>query len=84
MFVLGFILSRQLGSLSQEATEGCASLISSRKVNISLLGSEWASTKGGLSTFHRELAIHLAKNDNYVKVSMYLPQCSKEDKRSSR
>ena len=47
-----------------------------------MLGSEWGSTKGGLSTFNRELAIHLAKNDN-VEVSMYLPQCSEKDKRAA-
>ena len=66
--------------MSQEATEGCTSLISSRQLKVTLLGSEWGSAKGGLSTFNRELAIHLAKNDN-VEVSMYLPQCSEEDKR---
>ena len=54
-------------------------MISSKKLNVTFLGSEWGSTKGGLSTFNRELAIHLAKNDN-VDVSMYLPQCSEEDK----
>ena len=65
--------------MSQEVTESYESLISSRKLNVTLLGSEWGSTKGGLSTFNRELAIHLAKNDN-VEVSMYLPQCSEKDK----
>ena len=34
------------------------------------------------STFNRELAIHLAKNDN-VEVSMCLPQCSEKDKRAA-
>ena len=68
--------------MSQEATEGYASLISSRKLNVSLLGSEWGSSKGGLSTFNRELAIQLAKNAN-VEVRMYLPQCSEEDKRAA-
>ena len=68
--------------MSQEVTEGYESLISSRKLNVTLLGSEWGSTKGGLSTFNRELAIHLAKNDN-VEVSMYLPQCSEKDKRAA-
>ena len=68
--------------MSQQATEVCTSLTSSRKLNVTLLGSEWGSTKGGLSTFNRELAIHLANND-YVEVSMYLPQCSEEDKRAA-
>ncbi|XP_074627735.1 D-inositol 3-phosphate glycosyltransferase-like isoform X3 [Acropora palmata] len=70
------------GSLSQEATEGCASFISRRKLNVTLLGSEWGSSKGGLSTLNRELAIQLAKNTN-VEVSMYLPLCSEEDKRAA-
>ena len=57
-------------------------MISSRKLNVTLLGSEWGSTKGGLSTFNRELAIQLAKNDN-VEVTMYLPCYSDEDKRAA-
>ena len=68
--------------MSQEATEDCASLISSRKLHVTLLGSEWGSSKGGLSTFNRELAIQLAKNAN-VEVRMYLPQCTEEDKRAA-
>ena len=47
-----------------------------------MLSCEWGSTKGGLSTFNRELAIHLAKNDN-VEVSMYLALCSEEDEREA-
>ncbi|XP_015749378.1 PREDICTED: uncharacterized protein LOC107329155 [Acropora digitifera] len=72
------------GSFSQEATGGCASasLISSRKLKVTLLSYEWGSTKGGLSTINRELAIQLAKNDN-VEVSMYLPLYSEEDERAA-
>ena len=70
------------GSLSQAATEGCASLISRRKLKVTLLSYEWGSTNGGLSTINRELAIQLAKNDN-VEVSMYLPLCSEEDERAA-
>ena len=44
------------------------------------MSSEWQSTKGGLLTINRELAIQLAKHHN-VEVSVYLPQCSEEDKR---
>ena len=68
--------------LSQEATEDCTSLVSRRKLKVTLLGSEWGSTKGGLSSFNREFAIQLAKNDN-VEVSMYLPLCSEEDERAA-
>ena len=48
-------------------------------MRITLLSSEWKSTKGGLSTINRVLAIQLAKHPG-VEVSVYLPQCSKEDK----
>ena len=51
-----------------------------RTLKVTLLSSEWRSTKGGLSTISRELAIQLAKHPN-VEVSVYLPQCSEEDKR---
>ena len=47
---------------------------------MTLLSSEWRSTKGGLSTINRELAIQLAKHPS-MEVSVYLPQCSEEDKR---
>ena len=47
-----------------------------------MLSYEWGSTKGGLSTINRELAIQLAKNDN-VEVTMYLPLCSEEDERAA-
>ena len=47
---------------------------------MTLLSSEWRSTKGGLSTINRELAIQLAKFPD-VQVSVYLPECSEEDKR---
>ena len=49
---------------------------------MTLLSSEWRSTKGGLSTINRELAIQLAKHPS-VEVSVYLPQCSEEDKRAA-
>ncbi|XP_044170452.1 LOW QUALITY PROTEIN: uncharacterized protein LOC122947404 [Acropora millepora] len=82
MSTLGSSFPGASGSFSQEATKGCASLISSRKLKVTLLSSEWGSTKGGLSTINRELAIQLAKNDN-VEVSMYLPLCSEEDERAA-
>ena len=46
---------------------------------MTLLSSEWRSTKGGLSTINRELAIQLATFQR-VQVSVYLPECSEEDK----
>ena len=67
-------------STSQEDHEIDSGTTSSRKLRVTFLSSEWRSTKGGLSTINRELAIQLAKHPR-VEVSVYLPQCSEEDKR---
>ena len=67
-------------STSQEAHASNSESTSSRILRVTLLSSEWRSTKGGLSTINRELAIQLAKHPS-VEVSVYLPQCSEEDKR---
>ena len=66
-------------STSQDDHESNLGSTSSRKLNVTLLSSEWRSTKGGLSTLNRELAIQLAKHPS-VEVSVYLPQCSERDK----
>ena len=63
----------------EEAPEGCSTSSFSGKLEVTLLSTEWGSTKGGLSTINRELAIQLAKNDN-VEVSMYLPSFTDKDK----
>ena len=70
-------------STSQEDHERNSGSTSSRKLRVTLLSSEWRSTKGGLSTINRELAIQLAKHPS-VEVSVYLPQCSEEDKQVAR
>ena len=49
-------------------------------LDVTLLSSEWNSTKGGFSTINRELAVQLAKHPD-VEVSVFLPQCSEEDKK---
>ena len=67
-------------STSQEDHDSIPGCTSSRKLRVTLLSSEWRSTKGGLSTINRELAIQLAKHPS-VEVSVYLPECSEEDKR---
>ncbi|XP_044164440.1 uncharacterized protein LOC122948545 [Acropora millepora] len=56
----------------------------SQTLNITLLGSEWKSLKGGLSTFNRELAIYLSQIQN-VRVSLLVPEgaCDDEDKREA-
>ena len=56
----------------------------SQTLNITLLGSEWKSSKGGLSTLNRELAIYLSQIQN-VRVSLFVPEgaCDDEDKREA-
>ncbi|XP_067040083.1 protein NLRC3-like [Acropora muricata] len=54
----------------------------SSKLQVTILASEWGSSKGGLSTINRELAIQLAKFA-CVKVTFFLPKCSDEDKKAA-
>jgi len=49
-------------------------------LTVTLLSTEWKSSKRGLSTISRELAIQLAKHLD-VEVYVYLPKCSEEDKK---
>ena len=50
-------------------------------LHVTLLGGEWSSSAGGLSTINRELAIHLS-NHSAVKVSLLVPEgaCNYEEK----
>ena len=54
----------------------------SRKVKVTILASEWGSSKGELSTINSELAIQLAKCHE-VEITFFLPQCSQEDKEAA-
>ena len=54
----------------------------SSKFQVTILASEWGSSKGGLSTINRELAIQLAKFSS-LEVTFFLPKCSDEDKRAA-
>ena len=51
-------------------------------LSVTLLASEWDSSKGGLSTVNRELATELAQ-DEQVNVTLLVPQysCSEQGKR---
>ena len=49
------------------------------KVKVTILASEWGSSKGGLSTLNRELAIQLAKLPE-VEITFFLPRCSEGEK----
>ena len=56
---------------------------SSSELNVLFLASEWRSSKGGLSTINRELAINLASHHREVHVTFFVPRCSEEDKKSA-
>ena len=54
-----------------------------RTIKVTILASEWGSSKGGLSTINRELAIQLAKFPN-VEVTFFLPKCSHKSKKEAQ
>ena len=54
----------------------------SRKLQITILASEWGSSNGVLSTTIREFAIQLAKHD-CVNVNLFMPKCSETDKKAA-
>ncbi|XP_068720690.1 uncharacterized protein [Montipora capricornis] len=58
---------------------------SKEALDVTLLGSEWNSSSGGLSTLNRELAIHLSQQPN-VRVAMLVPEgaCKDEDKKAAQ
>ncbi|XP_068687496.1 ankyrin-2-like [Montipora foliosa] len=71
------------GGVSVEAQEISAQ--SKEALDITLLGSEWNSSAGGLSTLNRELAIHLSQQPN-VRVSVLVPEgsCKDDDKKAAQ
>ena len=56
-----------------------------KTLKVALLASEWNSTRGGLSTINRHLAILMAKRSE-VEVTLLVPQsaCSEEEKRAAQ
>ena len=55
-----------------------------KTLKVTLLASEWNSSRGGLSTINRHLAILMAKRSE-VEVTLLVPQfaCSEEEKRDA-
>lgn len=60
--------------------------VTERALHVILLGTEWRSTKGGLSTINRELAKQLSLNSDVSEVILLVPQsaCSEDDKEEAR
>ena len=51
-------------------------------LRVTLVGDEWGSSKGGLSTLNRELAKHLARQPG-VEVTLLLPHYSEREKQEA-
>ncbi|XP_078383044.1 uncharacterized protein LOC144665651 [Oculina patagonica] len=58
---------------SQVVPEQQGPLCTAAALKVTLLGDEWSSSAGGLSTLNRELAIHLAKQPR-VDVTFFVPE----------
>ena len=71
--------------MSQDVAEPNAHSSTDAKLNVTLLGSEWTSSAGGLSTLNRELAIHLSQHPK-VEVSLLVPEgaCKDKDTREAK
>ena len=55
------------------------------RINVLFLCDEWKSSKGGLSTFNRELAVNLAKSSSErIIVHCYVPQSDELDIEDAR
>lgn len=53
--------------------------------NVMFVCEEWKSTKGGLSTFNRELAVNLVKNSREkMKIYCYVAQSDESDREDAR
>ena len=61
--------SASLEFQEQDQPDSCS------KVKVTILASEWGSTKGGLSTLSREIALQLARLPE-VQITVFLPRCS--------
>ena len=72
-----FLMASNVSRLEEHDTSHGSS-----KVLITILASEWGSSKGGLSTMNRELAIQLAKF-SCLEVTFFLPKCSYKDKKAA-
>ena len=68
-------------TIPQNASGQSSLSSTSKTLYVTLLGDEWSSSAGGLSTINRELGIHLSQHPG-VKVSLLCPEraCINEEK----
>ena len=71
--------------MTREAPRQKECISSGETLNVTLVGSEWKSKAGGMSTFNRELAIYLSQHPE-VEVSLLVPEghCTDRDKREAQ
>ena len=77
--------SSKVAAKSHDEASEINPMKSATALKVTLLGSEWSSSMGGLSTINRQLAILLAKHSE-VEVTLLVPQlaCSEEERRMAR
>ena len=68
--------------LQESATDGRSASFVRRPLRITLVGGEWESSKGGLSTLNRELAKNLARQPE-VEVTILLPKYTELEKQEA-
>ncbi len=55
-----------------------------RDIDVLFICDEWGSSRGGLSTFNREFAVHLAKaSSEHLKIHCYVCSSSEEDRQDA-
>ena len=81
-FFLQSLSSSNVAARSHDEASEINSMKSTTVLKVTLLGSEWSSSMGGLSTINRQLAILLAKHSE-VDVTLLVPQfaCSDDERR---
>ena len=84
-FFLQGLSSSNLAARSHDEASEINPMKSATALKVTLLGSEWSSSMGGLSTINRQLAILLATHSE-VDVTLLVPQfaCSEEERRMAR
>ena len=84
IFLQNFFLSAVAGTSQGESAQGDPGT-SERLLKATFLASEWRSSKGGLSTLNRELALQLAQHMQ-VEVTVLVPQfaSSEEERRFAK
>lgn len=68
--------------LKDARSEGPSTSFARGSLRVTLVGDEWGSSKGGLSTLNRELAKHLARQPD-VEVTLLLPHYSEREKQEA-